>query len=283
MPIWCCPTRPISSATTASRCSIGRSPMPTAPADAIRQPVVAARPRRAAVPGRAARSRRAARRCPAWSTPTARRAIPAAMPTTSSITSASPASARSPAGAAPTAAKQARARPIPSQLERYIDNGCFWQHELPDDAALLQASPTATISTGPSAWASSTSAEPIVLQLYSEPLQKFRLAAAGPWRRCSRPTEHRARVAALFRSAAALVPAVRGGGGRRRGLPAACHHAAADGDVPFLGLAECLAAPDPRPQPPVHQSRRPRERSASPMATGSGSTATTAASRRRSS
>ena len=33
------------------------------PADAIRQPVVAARPRRAAVPGRAARSRRAARSC----------------------------------------------------------------------------------------------------------------------------------------------------------------------------------------------------------------------------
>ena len=37
------------------------------PADAIRQPVVAARPRRAAVPGRAARSRRAARPCRAWS------------------------------------------------------------------------------------------------------------------------------------------------------------------------------------------------------------------------
>ena len=29
-PIWCCPTRPISSAGTASRCSTGRSAMPTA-------------------------------------------------------------------------------------------------------------------------------------------------------------------------------------------------------------------------------------------------------------
>ena len=39
-PIWSCRTRPISSAGTASRCSTGRSATPTAPADAIRQPVI---------------------------------------------------------------------------------------------------------------------------------------------------------------------------------------------------------------------------------------------------
>ena len=39
-PTWCCPTRPISSASTRSRCSTGRSPMPMAPTDAIRHPVL---------------------------------------------------------------------------------------------------------------------------------------------------------------------------------------------------------------------------------------------------
>ena len=58
------------------------------PADSIRQPVV--EPDRDVRPFQdcAARSRRAARACPAWCATTARRAIPAAIPTTSSITSA---------------------------------------------------------------------------------------------------------------------------------------------------------------------------------------------------
>ena len=60
MPTWSCPTPPISSAGTASRCSTGRSPSADGPADAIRQPVVAPDRDVRAVPGRAARSRRAA-------------------------------------------------------------------------------------------------------------------------------------------------------------------------------------------------------------------------------
>ena len=57
----------------------------------------------------------------------------------------------------------------------------------------------------------------------------------------------------LFRPAAVLVHAVRGSAGRSRGLPAARADPAADADVPFLAFAECLAAPDPRLQPAVHQ------------------------------
>src|SRR5882724_2108919 len=56
-----------------------------------------------------------------------------------------------------------------------------------------------------------------------------------------------------FRSPADLVPAVRRGGDRRRPLSAPCRDAAADGDVPLLGLAERLAAPDPRAQPALHE------------------------------
>ena len=69
----------------------------------------------------------------------------------------------------------------------------------------------------------------------------------------------------LFRPAAVLVHAVRGSAGRPRGLPAARADPAADADVPFLGLAERVAAPDSRLQPALHQPHhrtraRPRRR-----------------------
>ena len=112
-PTWCCRTRPISSARTASRCSTGRSAPPTA---RRRDPPAggAAGPRRAAVPGRADRPRRAARaaglrRCRRRAALSRRLS-----PTTSCITSARPASARSPAGAARTATSMAAARPTRS-------------------------------------------------------------------------------------------------------------------------------------------------------------------------
>src|SRR5690606_5107172 len=57
----------------------------------------------------------------------------------------------------------------------------------------------------------------------------------------------------LFRPAAALVRTVRGAGGRGGGFPAERDHAAADGDVSQLGLAERLASADPRAQPAVHE------------------------------
>ena len=62
-----------------------------------------------------------------------RRATRRATPTTSSTTSAARASARSPAGAARTASEHGRGAPNPEQLERYVENGCFWQTELPPE------------------------------------------------------------------------------------------------------------------------------------------------------
>ena len=87
------------------------------PADAIRQPVVAARPRRAAVPERADRHRRAARSCRASSPKPARRNIPAAIRTTSSITSAAPGvgSLAGFRGADGTELRQGRAQPEPAR------------------------------------------------------------------------------------------------------------------------------------------------------------------------
>ncbi len=178
-PIWCCRTRPISSARTASRCSTGRSASADGAADAIRQPVRRARPRRAAVPGRADRSRRAAQAAGPRDMPTARRNIPASMPTTSSTTSAGRASARWPAGAAPTATSSGSGAANPRQLERYIAQWLllaaarsrrrqrYFKHA---NRAYLD-------------WAVADGlhrhAGAVVLQLYSETLQKFRLAAQG--------------------------------------------------------------------------------------------------------
>ena len=97
-----------------------------------------ARPQRAAVPGRADRARRAAAAAGHERMRTARRNTPAATPTTSSITSAGPASARSPAIAARTAATAGRGEANPRQLEQYIADGCFHVHHLPEHMRYFQ-------------------------------------------------------------------------------------------------------------------------------------------------
>ena len=62
----------------------------------------------------------------------------------------------------------------------------------------------------------------------------------------------------VFRSAAVLVRAVRRGRDGPERVPDPRHHAAADGHVPLVGIAERLAAADPRLQQAVHQSRAGR-------------------------
>jgi anaerobic selenocysteine-containing dehydrogenase len=84
----------------------------------------------------------------------------------------------------------------PKQLERYIANGCFWQHKLAPDQlyfkftnrAYLDYAARAGFVAGP---------EPVVLQLYSEELQRFRLAARGHGR-VRPPAEHRQRIETYF-------------------------------------------------------------------------------------
>ena len=71
-----------------------------------------------------------------------------------------------------------RGAPNPEQLQRYIDNGCFYFQELEPHQRFFKHA-----NKGYLDWARSVgflgTADQIVFQLYSEPLQRFRLAARG--------------------------------------------------------------------------------------------------------
>lgn len=86
--------------------------------------------------------------------------------------------------------------PNPNQLDRYIENGCFWSHHFPDEHKFFKFA-----NKGYLDWAKDVgfigSAEPIVLQIYSEVLQKFRNAARGHGD-IQPPERERARVDAYF-------------------------------------------------------------------------------------
>jgi anaerobic selenocysteine-containing dehydrogenase len=89
-----------------------------------------------------------------------------------------------------------RGMPNPHQLERYVANGCFWKHELPDDQRYFKHANKAYLETAV-AMGLIDAAEPIVLQLYVEPLQRFRLAASGHGNVVP-PETHRERIATYF-------------------------------------------------------------------------------------
>jgi len=86
--------------------------------------------------------------------------------------------------------------PNPKQLQRYIDNGGFWREEIPESARYFKMANRDYLQ-----WAQRfgfvPNDQPIVLQLYSETLQKFRLAAQGHGA-VQPPPEHRERVATYF-------------------------------------------------------------------------------------
>jgi len=92
--------------------------------------------------------------------------------------------------------KQGSGEPNPNQLERYIAHGCFWHYEIPEDQRFFRHA-----NKGYLDWAASMGfvdhAEPVVLQLYSEVLQKFRLAAQGHGA-VQPPERDRPRIAAYF-------------------------------------------------------------------------------------
>ncbi|MGE5269807.1 MAG: molybdopterin dinucleotide binding domain-containing protein, partial [Thiohalocapsa sp.] len=68
--------------------------------------------------------------------------------------------------------------PNPNQLERYVANGCFWKYQLPPEQLYYKHANKAYLENAV-AMGLIPAAEPIVLQLYVEPLQRFRLAAQG--------------------------------------------------------------------------------------------------------
>ncbi|HKF72607.1 MAG TPA: molybdopterin oxidoreductase family protein [Stellaceae bacterium] len=84
----------------------------------------------------------------------------------------------------------------PRQLERYVENQCFWQGEIPPEGRYYKFANRAYLE-----WSREMGfrdhVEPVVLQLYSELLQRFRLAARGHGRVLP-PPEHRERVEKYF-------------------------------------------------------------------------------------
>jgi anaerobic selenocysteine-containing dehydrogenase len=86
--------------------------------------------------------------------------------------------------------------PNPNQLARYIENGGYWHHELSDDQKFYKMANRAYLDFA-ARMGFIPAAEPIVFQLYCEPLQRFRLAGQG-YGSVLPPPEERDRLARYF-------------------------------------------------------------------------------------
>ena len=92
--------------------------------------------------------------------------------------------------------KEGRGEPNPRQLERYIENGGFWKMRLPEQALFMKFANRAYLEHAV-AMGFLARPEPVVLQAYLEPLQRFRLAAMGHGDR--QPPDHlRGRIIACL-------------------------------------------------------------------------------------
>ena len=92
--------------------------------------------------------------------------------------------------------KGGKGEPNPDQLARYVDNQCFWRHPFKPEERYFKHGNRAYLDTAVSLGLIGK-ADPIVIQLYSEPLQRFRLAAQGHGA-IQPPEQHRERVARYF-------------------------------------------------------------------------------------
>src|SRR6185312_17046046 len=86
--------------------------------------------------------------------------------------------------------------PNPKQLERYIANGCFWRLHLPPEQLYYKHANKDYLENA-RRLGFLDKAAPIVMQIYSEPLQRFRLAARGHGA-VQPPEQHRRRVETYF-------------------------------------------------------------------------------------
>ncbi len=92
--------------------------------------------------------------------------------------------------------EQGRGAPNPDQIDRYIENGCFWTQHLSDEQLYFKPFNRSYLDHATAmGWIGH--ADPIVFQLYNEDLQKFRLAAQGHGDR-QPPEEHRERIETYF-------------------------------------------------------------------------------------
>jgi anaerobic selenocysteine-containing dehydrogenase len=93
--------------------------------------------------------------------------------------------------------KVLKGEPNPKQWEMYAKNGCVFHHELPPSYQYMR-----NWNKGYLHWARAHGmiryAEPITIHLYSEVLQKFRLAAQGKWPGRQPPERLRKRVETYF-------------------------------------------------------------------------------------
>jgi len=93
--------------------------------------------------------------------------------------------------------KSLRGEPNPKQWERYAANHCVFRHRLPPSYQYMR-----NWNRGYLEWAQRTRirrlGEPIMIQLYSEVLQRFRLAAQGKWTGRRPPAHLAARVETFF-------------------------------------------------------------------------------------
>ncbi|MEM7169460.1 MAG: molybdopterin oxidoreductase family protein [Pseudomonadota bacterium] len=89
-----------------------------------------------------------------------------------------------------------RGAPNPNQLQKYIDNQCFWQDHLAPDQLYFKHSNQSYLNYA-ARMGFIDQAQPIVLQIYSEIMQRFRLAAEGHGPH-QPPELHRERVKTYF-------------------------------------------------------------------------------------
>ncbi len=96
----------------------------------------------------------------------------------------------------PDGTEQGAGAPNPRQLDRYVENQCFWSYHLPPEQLYYKHANRAYLEQAKRMGLVDDTAQ-IVLQLYCEPLQKFRLAADGHGA-AQPPESHRARIRKYF-------------------------------------------------------------------------------------
>jgi sulfite dehydrogenase (quinone) subunit SoeA len=91
---------------------------------------------------------------------------------------------------------EGRGEPNPRQLQKYVENQCFWKYELPPGERYFKHANRAYLETA-KRFGFVENTEQIVLQIYCEPLQRFRLAARGHGP-VQPPQMHRSRIEKFF-------------------------------------------------------------------------------------
>ena len=147
-----------------------------------------------------------------------------------------------------------RGEPNPKQWEMYAENNCVFQYHMPPEHCSTCATGTAPTCDFAQRTRAGAKNDPIAAGA------SIRSHAELPPRRAGQDARGASRPSTC--ASASTPTSTRCPSGIRRwrrrpptcaGLSAGRGHAAADGDVPLLGLAERLAAPDPQPQLPARQ------------------------------